>query len=357
MGPFGPQGQQGPQGIQGPQGPAGASGTFGAGVNSQTTNYAPVAGDNGKLVVMNGSSLTLTLPSPALASPWYVGVQNLNPSNVTILSSAALNGSTTNSITLLPFQFIQVWSDGTNYFSSPTLLAGSNITLTPSSNGLTISGPSGGGDTTGAAGGDLTGSYPNPSLVLKGTAGTYTKITTDTNGRVTSGANLTASDIPNLATSYIQNQTATPQIAGFNINGNGILSGSLSVAGPLSATSLVVNGIPITGATGNIITASGLTAGFVYAGGASGLVPAVMSSSPTNPAVCFAISSTQCQLNGYVTTSGLQAGAMYYVSTTSSGALTATRPSASGTSLQIAGQALSSSVLLLTFSPDTGTIK
>jgi hypothetical protein len=356
IGPFGPAGLQGPQGQQGPQGPAGASGTFGAGVNSQTTNYTPVAGDNGKLVVMNGSSLTLTLPSPALPSPWYVGVQNLNASNVTILSNAAINGSTANSITLQPFQFIQVWSDGTNYFSSPTLVAGSNITLTPASNGLTISGSSGGG-TGGAAGGDLAGTYPNPSLVLKGTAGTYTKITTDPNGRVTSGTTLTASDIPNLATSYIQNQTGTPQAAGFNINGNGILSGSLSVTGPLSATSLVIGGIPITGATGNIITASGLTAGAVYAGRASGLVPAVMNSSPTNPAVCFAISSTQCQLNGYVITSGLQAGAMYYVSTTSAGAITATRPSASGTSLQIAGQALSSGVLLLTFSPDTGTIK
>ncbi len=308
---------------------------------------------------MNGSSLTLTLPTPALPSPWYIGVQNLNASNVTILSNAAINGSQANSITLQPFQFIQVWSDGTNYFSSATLVAGSNITLTPSSNGLTISGASGGGTggTGGAAGGDLTGTYPNPSLVLKGTAGTYTKITTDTNGRVASGTNLTASDIPNLATSYIQNQTGTPQAAGFNINGNGSLSGNLSVAGALSAASLVVGGIPITGATGNIITANGLIAGAVYAGGASGLVPAEMNSSPTNPAVCFAISSTQCQLNGYVITSGLQAGAVYYVSTTSAGAITATKPSASGTSLQIAAQALNSTVFLLTLSPDTGTIK
>jgi hypothetical protein len=39
----------------------------------------------------------------------------------------------------------------------------------------------------GAAGGDLSGSYPNPTLINVGTAGTYAQVTTDANGRVTSG--------------------------------------------------------------------------------------------------------------------------------------------------------------------------
>ena len=193
--------------------------------------------------------------------------------------------------------------------------------------------------------------------MLKGTAGTYPKVTTDANGRVISGTTLTASDIPSLATSYIQNQTSTAQTAGFNVNGSGTLGGSLSVAGTISTASLTVGGVPITGAssgTGNVITASGLTAGAVYTTGASGLVPAEMNSSPTNPAVCFAISSSQCQLNGYVTTSGLTAGAIYYVSTTSAGAITATEPSASGVCIQVFGQALSTTVLILTPSPDYG---
>jgi hypothetical protein len=56
---------------------------------------------------------------------------------------------------------------------------------------------------SGTAGGDLSGSYPSPALVNAGTAGTYTKVTTDAKGRVSSGTTLGESDIPSLSPSKI----------------------------------------------------------------------------------------------------------------------------------------------------------
>ncbi len=116
---------------------------------------------------------------------------------------------------------------GGNALEYKTLTAGSNITITHGANDITIaaSGGGGGGDITsvaagtglsgGGTSGDVTLSLPNV-----GTADTYLKVTTDGQGRVSSGqTSLDAADIPSLSTSKITTGTfADSFLAGLSVD-------------------------------------------------------------------------------------------------------------------------------------------
>jgi hypothetical protein len=135
------------------------------GVNYQTVNYTAVAADAGKLISMNGANLTLTLPSTPPSTGWYIAVENINATALTIAPPAGLKIDTgSGSLTVAQNAGMYIFTDGINYFTSRggavgsvagvsslnsligalNLVAGANITLVPSGTNITISSTGGG---------------------------------------------------------------------------------------------------------------------------------------------------------------------------------------------------------------------
>lgn len=106
--------------------------------NTQTSTYTLLASDLGKLVVMNCSSACSVKLYGAPTNGYYGAIESIGSTTATVdLNSLNFNGSSSipslNSGRLFFF-----WSDGSNYFGTAPLVAGTGLTFTPASNGLTV---------------------------------------------------------------------------------------------------------------------------------------------------------------------------------------------------------------------------
>ena len=109
--------------------------------------------------------------------------------------------------------------------------------------------------------------------------------------------------------------------------------------------------------SGLAIAGTSLTAGSVYYQGASGLAAAKGDAAGTTPAICVAISTTQCVYSGVYKFSATQSwtvGGVLYLSDASAGALTQTAPTTSGHFVQRVGVALAADTMLIMPSLDVG---
>jgi hypothetical protein len=120
--------------------------------SSYTGNSTP---DSGYLVVMNCSSACTYTFNGSPANGYYGGVLSVGSTLATI----SLNGKNYNGAASVPAlnSYRPLWfnSDGTNYFGDAPLVAGTSVSLTPTSNGLTIAFTGSGTGTV-----TTTGSFP-----------------------------------------------------------------------------------------------------------------------------------------------------------------------------------------------------
>ena len=128
----------------------------GGGTVIYTSSQSASSGDAGKLVVMNCSSAcAYTLPATQPSTSWFAGITSQGSTLATIV----LGGSDTfNGTTAVPalnsYRVLWVYANtatSTDYSGDAPLVASTNVTFTPSPNGMSVSATAGGAATHGVS--------------------------------------------------------------------------------------------------------------------------------------------------------------------------------------------------------------
>lgn len=128
----------------------GGAGSGGGGATvTYTSNQTAGTSDNGKLVLMNCSgACAYTLPATQPSTTWYAKVMTIGSTNATIVLGASDTFNGTTSVPVLnKFRILTVYANtatSTDYEGDAPLVAGANMTFTPSANGFSVAASSGG---------------------------------------------------------------------------------------------------------------------------------------------------------------------------------------------------------------------